>query len=66
MSDSRPPVRYGLFGLGGLLEIAMGVVLIAGNPGRPFMWIGIVLAIVGVVILVLRLRGSRRAGAPTD
>jgi drug/metabolite transporter (DMT)-like permease len=66
MSDLRPPVRYGLFGLGGLLEIAMGVVLVVGNPGRPFMWIGIVLAIVGAVILVLRIRGRRSADAPTD
>ena len=66
MADSRPPVRYGLFGLGGLLELAMGIVLIVGNPGRPFMWIGIVLAIVGIVIFVLRVRGNRRAKAPTD
>jgi hypothetical protein len=66
MADPRPPVRYGLFGLGGLLEVAMGIVLIVGNPGRPFMWIGIVLAVVGIVIFLFRVRGSRREKARID
>jgi len=58
-------VRYGLFGLGGLLELAMGVLLVLANLGKPIlMAIGVVLAVVGIVILVLRIRGSRREQTP--
>jgi hypothetical protein len=66
MTEQRKPVRYGLFGLGGLVELGMGIILIVLYPGQPFMLFGIVLAVVGAVIFLLRLRGQRRARPDVD
>lgn len=59
-------MKYGLLGLGGMLELGMGVVLIALYPGRPLMVIGVVLALAGGAILAARLRGERRARSAMD